>query len=179
MGLVLGREDHVCSTSDWRVLGCRVGVSIACSLSYPSVSAYSTRRCESWPGRYVKGNETGRVRCWDPEGNRVAFDIEGGHGFRVIIVIAYHSSASGTTRLLTASIEGRAKVWETANDSGALVLTLENGLRTDEDDYEHTIRHACVFCGPTGSDRMAIGYASGTIRVWDAEAVRADDVGRW
>jgi WD40 repeat protein len=112
------------------------------------------------------------VRCWDPEGNRVAFDMEGGHTDAINIVIAYRSSASGTTRLLTASSEGRAKVWETADDSGALVLTLEDGLRADEDDEKHTIRHACVFWGPTGTDRMAIGYGSGTIRLWDGEAVR-------
>jgi hypothetical protein len=102
----------------------------------------------------------------------VVFDLIGGHRTTTNTIIAYRSSASGTTRLLTTSAEGRAKVWETAGDSGALVLTLEDGLRADEDDYEHSIRHACVFCGPTGTDRMAIGYALGTIRVWDGEAVR-------
>jgi WD40 repeat protein len=118
------------------------------------------------------------VRCWDPEGNRVAFDLEGGHTDAINTIVVYRSSASGTTRLLTVSGEGRAKVWETAGDSGALVLTLEDGLRAYDQDEEHTIRNACVFYGPTGSDRMAIGYALGTIRVWDAEAVRgsrADD----
>jgi WD40 repeat protein len=115
------------------------------------------------------------VRCWDPEGNRVVFDLEGGHTKSVDTVIAYRSSASGTTRLLTASCEGRAKVWETVGDSGALVLTLEDGLRTDDQDNEHRIRLACVFYGPTGSDRMAIGHVSGTIRVWDGEVVRDDE----
>jgi WD40 repeat protein len=122
--------------------------------------------------RFVGGTRTGLVRCWDPEGNRVMFDLEDGHSRAVDTVIAYRSSASGTTRLLTVSAEGTAKVWETVGDSGALVLTLEDGLRADEHDEKHTVRHACVFWGPTGSDRMAIGYASGTIRVWDGEAVR-------
>jgi WD40 repeat protein len=112
------------------------------------------------------------VRCWDPEGNRVVFDLKGGHSDAINTIIAYHSSASGTTRLLTTSCEGRAKVWETAGDNGALVFSLEDGLRADGQDKEHTIRHACVFYGPAGTDRMAIGYASGTIRVWDGEAVR-------
>jgi WD40 repeat protein len=123
--------------------------------------------------RFVIGGRKGLVRCWDPEGNRVAFDMEGAHTKSVNIVIAYRSSASGTTRLLTVcSADATAKVWETAGDSGALVLTLEDAFRDDEQDHEHRIKSACVFYGPTGSDRMATGYLSGHIRVWDGEAVR-------
>jgi WD40 repeat protein len=113
------------------------------------------------------------VRCWDPESNRVVFDLEGAHINSVNTIIAYRSSASGTTRLLTVSATDMiAKVWETAGDSGALVLTLEDAFRDDEQDREHRIRCARVFYGPTGGDRVATSYPSGHIRVWDGEAVR-------
>jgi hypothetical protein len=125
-------------------------------------------------GGIVAGTIAGHVRCWDPEGNRVMFDMAGGHNNVVDTIIAYCSSASGTTRLLTVgTTDGTAKVWETAGDSGALVLRLEDGPRTRKRDAKHAIRHACVFYGPMGTDRMAIGYVLGTVRVWDGEAVVA------
>jgi WD40 repeat protein len=126
--------------------------------------------------RFVGGDAaSGHVWCWDPEDGRVVFELAAGAGGTgVVSITPYQSSVSGSTRLLTAGSNGALTIWETAGDSGGLIMALKGGALCEEEveeGEELNLRCACVFWSPDARDRIASGSSAGVVRVFDGETV--------